>query len=303
MARRRKSLPRISIVVPCLNAEKTIERALRSIARQRYPNLQVICADGQSSDGTLAIINRYRHIVRHIVVRKDKNVADALNGGFRIANGDVFCYLGADDEFSPGALKTIAGIFLAEPEIDIVTGGCRRVFEDGSIKITRVPPDFLETLPMRLDIEQPSTFWRASVHRKLKKFDDSYQLAFDWEWWNRMNRAGARFKAIPRILSVYHFSKDNLTSRGGQQVIDEMYRVTKTYGPFRGRIADVYRFLYRAFDLNGYYDQPFHRLPFIKQVVFGATLVPLYVFFGPAPISCYNWNWASKQVRGLVWYK
>lgn len=296
-------MPRIALVTASLNAEKTIERTLRSIEEQSYSNLQMICVDGNSSDRTPAIIARYRHIVSHVIQEKDKNVADALNKGFKIADGDIFCYLNADDALAPGALERVARIFMDNPDIDVVTGGCRRVFADGSELITQVPEHFLEVLSMRNDIEQPSTFWRAAIHRRLGELDDSYQLAFDWEWWNRLQVSGARFKRVSDVLSVYYFSEDNLTSRAGHRVIDEMYRVTKTYGPFRGLIADVYRFLFRAFDMHGCYDQPFHDLPLAKRLLFGGALTFLYKLFGRQTINSYNWNWASKQVRGLVWYK
>jgi glycosyltransferase involved in cell wall biosynthesis len=295
--------PRISLVTPSLNAEATIERTLLSIELQGYPNLQVICVDGGSRDKTLNIIERYRHIVTNLICGKDKNVADAVNKGFAIAEGEIFGYLNADDALVPGALERVAQTFAAETDVDVITGGCRRVFADSSEVVTQVPENFLDTMSMRNNIEQPSTFWRAAVHRRLGEFDDSYQLAFDWEWWNRLHAAGARFKRIPDVLSVYYFSKDNLTSKAGHRVIEEMYRVTKTYGPFDGKIADVYRMLYRFFDLRGYYDRPFRKLSPLRRMMLGGTLLGLYSVFGRQAINAYNWNWASKQVRGLVWYK
>lgn len=298
-----QSLPRITLVTPSLNAAKTIERTLRSIEDQAYPNVQMICVDGKSSDSTPEIIERYRHIVNHVIREKDKNVAEAINKGFRLADGEIFCYLNADDALAPQALERVAHFFMEHPDIDVVTGGCRRVFADGSELVTQVPEPFLETLSMRNDIEQPSTFWRASIHHRLGELDESYQLAFDWEWWNRLHLFGARFKRIPDVLSVYYFSEDNLTSRAGYRVIKEMYRVTKTYGPYRGYIADIYQFLFQWFDMHGCYDQPFHDLPLAKRFVFGITLGLLYNLFGRQAINSYNWNWASKQIRGLVWYK
>jgi glycosyltransferase involved in cell wall biosynthesis len=298
-----QSLPRITLITPSLNAERTIERTLRSIESQAYSSLQMICVDGNSSDSTPAIIERYRHIINYVVREEDKNVAEALNKGFKLADGEIFCYLNADDALAPQALERVARFFLENPDIDVVTGGCLRVFADGSELVTQVPESFLETLSMRNDIEQPSTFWRAAIHRRLGTFDESYQLAFDWEWWNRLHVSGARFKSIHDVLSVYYFSEDNLTSHGGIRVINEMYRVTKTYGPFSGYLADVYRFLFSFFDMHGCYDQPFHDLPFTKKLAFGAVLTLLYKIFGRQAINSYNWNWASKQIRGLVWYK
>lgn len=296
-------LPRITLVTASLNAEKTIERTLQAIEAQAYSNLQMICVDGNSSDNTPAIIERYRHVVSHVIREKDRNVAEAINKGFKLADGEIFCYLNADDALTPDALKRVAQTFMENPDIDVITGGCRRVFADGSELVTQVPENFLETLSMRNDIEQPSTFWRAAIHRRLGELDESYQLAFDWEWWNRLSASGARFKRVSDVLSVYYFSEDNLTSKAGHRVIDEMYRVTKTYGPFKGYIANVYRFLFRIFDMHGYYDQSFHDLPAAKRLLFGGTLSLLYKIFGRQAINSYNWNWASKQIRNIIWYK
>jgi glycosyltransferase involved in cell wall biosynthesis len=295
--------PKITLVTACKNAAATIERTLRSVEQQRYPALEYIVCDGASTDGTQDIAGRYGQIVTRLVSEKDKNVADAINKGFRQATGEIFAYLNADDCLEPGALARVARAFEEDPGADAVTGGCRRVFADGSELVTQVPAHFPRLMSMRLDIEQPSTFWRASIHRRAGELDDSFYLTFDWEWWNRLLARGARFVVVPDVLSTYYFTEDNLTSRGGKRVIEEMYRVTRRYGPAGGRIADVYRFLFRAFDMRGYYDVPFEQLPRRRQLLFGGTLKLLGKVFGTEAVHAYNWNWASKQVRGLVWYK
>jgi glycosyltransferase involved in cell wall biosynthesis len=297
------SPPKITLVTACKNAAATIERTLRSVEQQRYPALEYFVCDGASNDGTQEIVGRYGHIVTRLVSEKDKNVADAINKGFRQATGEIFAYLNADDCLEPGALERVVRAFAEDASADVVTGGCRRVFADGTELVTQVPAHFPRLMSMRLDIEQPSTFWRAAIHRRAGELDESFSLAFDWEWWNRLLANGARFVVVRDVLSTYYFTDDNLTSRGGNRVIQEMYRITRRYGPARGRIADVYRFLFRAFDMRGYYDVPFEKLPRRRQLVFGTTLSLLSKIFGTEAVHAYNWNWASKQVRGLVWYK
>lgn len=294
---------KISVVIACLNAEKTIERTLESIKIQNYAPLELIVADGLSSDRTVEIIRRYASLVSCLICEKDGGVAEALNKGFRRATGEVFCYLNADDCFTPGALRCVAETFRSHPEIDVVTGSCRRVYEDGEISMTKPPKDFQRLLPMIYKIEQSATFWRASVHHEAGELDESYSLAFDWEWFNRLNKNKARFLAVEPVLSIYYFSENNLTSKAGRRVIEEIYRITKKYGPFRGYLADVYFFLFRFFDMKGYYDQPLDQLRWVRRLWFGMTLRFLYALFGREAIHSYNWNWASKQIRGKVWYK
>jgi len=296
-------MSRLSVVTASFNAVATVQRTLESIRSQGWPDLQMICIDGGSTDGTVEVIRSYGKFVSCLVSERDAGVADAINKGFRVADGDIWCWLNADDEFAPGAVAHVMRYFEEHPEVDVVTGGCKRVFADGSEFITQVPEGFERRLSMKNEIEQPSTFWRASLHRRVGELDCSYKLAFDWEWWNRLARAGARWAVTPQVLSIYYFTQSNLTSKAGQQAIDEMYRVTKTYGPYRGFIADVYRFLFRTFDMRGFYDAPFSQLSLARQRVFGATLRILYGIFGSEAVNSYNWNWASKQIRGVIWFK
>jgi glycosyltransferase involved in cell wall biosynthesis len=294
-------LPRISMVTASFNAVKTVERTLRSIRAQDYPALQLICVDGASTDGTSAIIKRYQPMVSHLICEPDRGVADAINKGFRLADGEIRCWLNADDELAPGALHRVARFFGDHPAVDVVTGGCKRFYPDGSIQVTQVPDRYLSAMALRNDLEQPSTFWRATAHHRCGELDESYRLAFDWEWWNRLQASGAAYERIGDVLSHYHFTDDNLTSRGAQRVIDEMSRITARYAS--PSIARAYQFIYRWLDLRGFYDPPRAALSPGRRLVFDLTLSTLRRLYGRQVIDNYNWNWASKQVRGVVWYK
>ncbi len=106
-----EGLPSFSVVTPCLNAAPTIERTLKSIRDQGYPNLQYIVCDGGSTDGTLDILRAYEGMIDVLIVGKDANVADALNKGFARSTGEIRGYLNADDCLATGALRKVAAIF------------------------------------------------------------------------------------------------------------------------------------------------------------------------------------------------
>jgi glycosyltransferase involved in cell wall biosynthesis len=296
------TLPSISVIVPTYNSAATIARTLDSIRAQNYPNLQVICIDGASTDVTLEIIGSYGDLVSLVISEKDNGIAEALNKGLRLITGHFVGWMASDDEFAPGALFRFVQAFAARPDADLVTGGCLRRFSDGTEITTTPPADFQSRITLVDTIEQPSTLWSAELHRRAGLLDESYSLAFDWEWWCRLNKLGAKFVAIDEVQSVYHFSETNKTSLGGRRVVREMYRVIKTYGPYRGYPADLYWFLYQTFDLRGFYDRP-KEMPRWKQILLFSTLSVLYTLFSPYIVNSYNWNFASKQERGLCWYK
>jgi len=294
--------PKISIVVPSYKAAATLERTLLSLLNQNYPRLQIIVFDGGSEDGTVEILQRYDEQIDFWVSEPDEGQVDALNKGFRKADGEYFGWLCADDELELGALTKFVETFNDHPEADVVTGGCIRDF-NGEYQVTTAPADdFYHKLSVTNTIEQPSTLWRRTTHLTAGELDGSYKYAFDWEFWCRMKRNNSVFRKIDQPLSVYYFSDDNLTSTGGTKIANEMYRIIKSYGPYNGRIADAYRLLYRHFDLKGFYDKEQQEARKTwRNKVFGIVLRLMYMRYDRDTVNAYNWNFASRQERGLGW--
>lgn len=309
-------LPKISIVIPCYNAANTIERTIKSLINQHYTNLELILMDGGSNDGTMEIVESYKDYFTKVISEPDSGQANALNKGFKIATGEIWGWLCADDEFTAGALLYFAKLFQSQPEIDLITAGCKRIFADGSTFNTKPRSDVMERISYHNGIEQPSTLWRATLHKKAGELDESYHYAFDWVWWNQLKQANAKLLIADRVMSRYYFTDTNKTSTGSRFLIEEMYRVIKFYGPIRGYLADVYLFLYEQFDLLGYYDKsPYitHNNWILNLIKKGHNpfkilswllcLFGLSICFGRNRILSYNWNFASRQERNLCWYK
>jgi len=85
----------ISVVVPTLNEEKTIEDTLKSLIGQIYRNFEVIIVDSGSKDKTLEILKKYQRISKKIKLRKikEKNIAKVRNIGVRCAKGSIIAFL------------------------------------------------------------------------------------------------------------------------------------------------------------------------------------------------------------------
>lgn len=294
--------PLTSIVIPSFKAVNTIQRTLDSLYAQDYPALEIIVIDGGSHDGTAELLAAQGDKLSSWISERDKCQADALNKGFARATGEIFGWLCADDTLLPGAIHHMVHFLKNHPDIDVVTGGCKRDFNGKSEVITEPPEDFYTRMDYMNPIEQPSTLWRVEAHRRAGELDLTYKYAFDWEWWCRLKRTGSKFGRMTEPFSVYHFSDDNLTSSGGTKIADEMYRIIKEYGPYNGRLADIYRFLYRTFDLRGFYDSDAsEKLPSWQIKAFHSILRVLYQLYGETHINAYNWNFCSRQERGLGW--
>ena len=91
--------PLISIIIPCFNAEKTLENCLQSVVQQSYANLEIIIIDDGSTDETSLIYNKFQSNDERILVLKQQNsgVSKARNTGVKAATGDYICFVDSDD--------------------------------------------------------------------------------------------------------------------------------------------------------------------------------------------------------------
>ena len=91
--------PLISIIIPCFNAEKTLEKCLQSVVQQSYANLEIIIIDDGSTDETSLIYNKFQSNDERILVLKQQNsgVSKARNTGVKAATGDYICFVDSDD--------------------------------------------------------------------------------------------------------------------------------------------------------------------------------------------------------------
>jgi glycosyltransferase involved in cell wall biosynthesis len=291
----------ISLVIPNFNSGHQLERAIRSVVAQAYPRLQLIMADAGSTDESKATIEKYLHLFTTVISEKDDGQADGLNRGFRHATGDVRGWLCADDELQPGALHHVNELFRANPDAGVVTGGCRRFFSDGVSYVVPAKPAPWTMIHIQNVIEQPSTFWRGDLHKKVGELETSYKLAFDWDLWNRFKKAGAKIVVTEQVLSSYYFTETNKSGNSGRGHVTESFRIVGRYGPLGGALAHVFRFLYFHFDLAGCYDNP-PTCGLLRSHLFIWTLAGLRILIGKRLLYAYNWHFASCQERGLKWW-
>ncbi|WP_108947103.1 glycosyltransferase [Shewanella halifaxensis] len=121
--------PKISVVTPSYNQGKYIEQTILSVLNQNYPNLEYIVIDGGSDDETADVLAQYAEHIDYCVSESDRGQSHAINKGFSVATGNIFCWLNSDDQFAPNALKSVALAFMNK-QIDLVAGICEVYHED-----------------------------------------------------------------------------------------------------------------------------------------------------------------------------
>ncbi len=235
---RETELPTIAIVSPSYNQADFVERMLESVRNQSYAPTEHIVQDACSNDGTTDILRRYAEISEGVELRveKDNGQVDAINRGFSRATADIVTWLNTDDVYSdPDALREVAQVFAENPDVDVVY--CRGRFVDPDGKLLREA--FINADPGALEREfthsvgilQPALFFRRSVFERFGPLDEDLNFAFDYEYWIRLARGGAKFQFVDRTIVEATLHPNSKTQgQRNRQYHESLVAVKRHYG-------------------------------------------------------------------------
>lgn len=226
---------KFSIVTPSFNSGRFIERTIRSVLDQGYPDLEYLVIDGGSTDDTLEILKRYGDRVWWLS-EPDSGQPEAINKGLRRATGDVVAFLNADDIYEPRALVRVAEYFAEHPEVKWAYGKCR-IIDENDREIRRPITLYKNLLLRRYSyrklltenfISQPATFWRREAHDEVGFINEAEHYAMDYEFWLRL---GQRYPAgvIPHYLAAFRmYDTSKSGSLANPQFEDEL-RIARAF--------------------------------------------------------------------------
>ncbi len=121
--------PLASVIVPTLNGAHLLRECLDSLMGQSYPNLEVIVADGASTDGTQALLESAYPSVRLLRLRRNAGFSGNVNAGLRAARGDVLCLLNNDAQAESDWVAICVEALARRPAIGSVAS--KVLFSDG----------------------------------------------------------------------------------------------------------------------------------------------------------------------------
>lgn len=101
--------PKVSVIIPVYNVERYVEQCVRSVQGQTLQEVEIICVNDGSTDGSLAVIEKLSRADKRIKIVDQKNggQSSARNAGAKVANGLYIYFLDSDDYLEPDALRVL----------------------------------------------------------------------------------------------------------------------------------------------------------------------------------------------------
>jgi len=199
--------PRISIVISVLNGAATLERCLASVLEQDWPATETIVIDGGSTDGTPALLERFRPHLAWCESKPDRGIYHAWNKALDHATGDWIGFLGADDRIRDRRVLARLAPVLAESagrwlvvyaSVDVVDAA-------GRVRATvgRPWPEAAPAFRHHMAIPHQATFHHRTLFERHGRFDESYRVCGDYELLLReLVRGDARFVPGPAAVAM-----------------------------------------------------------------------------------------------------
>ncbi len=202
--------PLVTVVTPSYQQGRFLRACIESVMSQDYPRVEYMVLDGGSKDESVEVLKSYgeRFFWQS---QPDGGQTQAINAGLARARGSILAYLNSDDVLLPGALARVADAFGRYPSADLIYGDADYIDEEGRV-IRPYPthPYDLERLKGLCFICQPAAFWTRKAWDRYGKFDETFNLAMDYEYWQRIAAGRGFIQYLPEKLAC---SRDYATTK------------------------------------------------------------------------------------------
>ncbi|MEM6523610.1 MAG: glycosyltransferase family 2 protein [Bacteroidota bacterium] len=230
------SLPRISIITVTFNAEKFIEKTIKSVINLDYSNYEYIIIDGGSKDNTVDIIGNYKSQIDILISEKDKGIYDAMNKGILLSSGKWVNFMNAGDTFY--SRESLSFFKEIEEDADIFYGDA--IMDYGSTK-KKFPIYPIKKIWKYSPFCHQAAFIKSRVLKE-HPYDLKYPIGADHELFYYCYVTNRVIKHVDEVICNFH-SIEGTTKRNIIQAVRDKRDISLYYEPNRMHALYYYFFL------------------------------------------------------------
>nr|WP_246841319.1 glycosyltransferase family A protein [Chroococcidiopsis sp. TS-821] len=213
----RNKMPKISVIVPVYNGEKTILQTIKSVQQQTFFNFELIVINDGSTDSTLEQLASIREPRMKVLSYENRGLPEARNRGIANATGDFITFIDADDLWTPDKLELQLAVLQQHPEADAVYSWTLYLNEEGTAfhqgEQLYFQGNVLPQLLLSNFIASGSNIMiRKQAIASIGYFDPALRSCEDWDYWLRL-AAKCAFAVVPKYQIIYRQSTTAMSSK------------------------------------------------------------------------------------------
>ena len=189
----------ISIIIPAFNAGSTIGRAIQSVIGQQEVSIEIIVADGASTDQTIEIVRSFKDRINIFISEPDTGVYQAINRALDHATGEWVYILGADD-FLVNNLVMAECLRHSGNHCDLILGDVVNVGSTNSL-IPKVHRNSLGPLTCwKNTIHQQGVLYRRSLFQDFR-FNEELKVLGDYDMHLMLYKSEVKFVKVEFVIA------------------------------------------------------------------------------------------------------
>lgn len=272
--------PLVSIIIPSYNMAALVVRAVESVLKQTYKNIEIIVVDDGSTDDTRLRLEPFKDKIRYFY-KTNGGVCSARNVGLREARGEFIGLLDSDDTYMPQKVERCLDFLNKHPDFGFVhtdtflVDSREQVIERYQHPKSRNTGWITGVLLKGNFIANNTNFFRRECYERCGGYQESLFPPGDWDFWLRISKQ-YKIGYIHEPLSSYSISSNSCfndlerTRREEQWVLDNFFKdetrwdgLTKrqAYAEFHLRNAQCYFVKGQEDACRREYKQSFERNP------------------------------------------
>lgn len=212
---------RISVIMPCFDAEAHLEESINSVLNQSYGNIELFVIDDGSTDRSGEILDSFG-VKLTVISQENLGPGPARNRGIERASGEFIAFLDADDYWDSDCLTALYTA-LKDSNVVLAYSGWQNVGVPANRSKPYIPPDY-EKFDKAERFLQAAAPWpihaalvRHEILKELGGFDEQWSTCMDYDLWLRI---GTRWPIVrvEKVLAFYrHHGATQITSRQWMQ--------------------------------------------------------------------------------------
>ncbi len=117
-----KNIPKVSIIIPTMNREQSLERCLISLNKETFKNFEIVIVEGGDTNNTKKVIKNHKELKIKIIKQKEKGLVNAINEGILVSKGEIIVRTDDDIVADKEWINEIVKTFNESKKIGGVTG-------------------------------------------------------------------------------------------------------------------------------------------------------------------------------------
>lgn len=212
--------PKITVVMPCFNAEQHLEYGIDSVLKQSFQDFELIVVNDGSTDNSQRILESIDDDRIRIINQANSGVCRARNAALSKSSGEFIAFLDADDTWHLECLETLYNALSPNRTAVLAYCGWQNMGLSGGLAEPFIPPDYEELNKAELLFENCRWPIHAALTRKtaIDKagfFDERFLTSEDFLLWMKIAIENPIVR-VPRVLAYYHHYGE-----GGQATDDK----------------------------------------------------------------------------------